>query len=129
MLSSNPNRKISLAFSGHHSNPTGPNTPLRAKLSARSRVTNLGIVILLGCCGLSLLINLRYILFGTGGSGGAYNPPPGFRDWKSFHGFTPERLKENIPDPIEGMDKLNHLVVVAGHAIWGESWKQRWMNE
>lgn len=42
------------------------------------------------------------------------------RDWKAVRALTPERLKENIPDPIDGMEKLGHLVVVAGHAVWGE---------
>lgn len=27
-------------------------------------------------------------------------------------------LKENLPDPVTGSDKLTHLIMVAGHAVW-----------
>lgn len=88
---------------------------VRERLSARSRVTNLGILLLLGLASLSFLLNLHYM--STGGR--AARLPPGFGSWTSFHGLTPQMLKENLPPPPLGSDKLSHLVVVPGHAIWG----------
>lgn len=92
---------------------------IRERLAARSRVTNLGVVLLLILTGLSALLNLRYML-SRGGSRGYASPPAGFSSWKSFHGFTPGSLLAQSPPPVNGTQNLSHLVVVAGHAIWGE---------
>lgn len=126
ILSGGRKSGISLALNG-----SGPSAPggisLRERLSARSRVTNLGILLLLGLCSLSVLINLRFMIFG--GRGARSLPPPGFGSWTTFHGLTPKMLSENQPLPAKGTEKLNHLVVVVGHAVWGGSlilaWKKR----
>lgn len=118
ILSGGRKSGISLALNG-----SGPSAPggisLRERLSARSRVTNLGILLLLGLCSLSVLLNLRFMIFG--GRGARSLPPPGFGSWTTFHGLTPKMLSENQPLPAKGTEKLNHLVVVVGHAVWGGS--------
>lgn len=100
---------ISLALNGGSGQPGG--VSLHDRLSARSRVTNLGIVLLLGFAGFSALLNLRYMLF--------YHPTadttPGFIE---FHGATPKLLTASAPPPRSGTEHLNHLVIVTGHAIW-----------
>ncbi|PWN27754.1 hypothetical protein BDZ90DRAFT_232149 [Jaminaea rosea] len=119
---------ISLAFS--NGSATGPNAPLRDRLAARSRVTNLGIVLLLSATALSMLLNLRYLALG-----GASRPPRGFASWSSFHGTTPDELKANLPAPPPGSNRLDHLVIVTGHAIWagcdfeGRSKDENWILE
>lgn len=120
MLSGGRKSGISLALNGG-----GPSAPgaiaLRERLSARSRVTNLGILLLLGVCSLSVLMNLRFILFSRGGRATGNNlPPPGFGSWTTFHGLTPKMLQENQPQPATGSENLNHLVLVVGHAVWGK---------
>ncbi|PWN43720.1 hypothetical protein IE81DRAFT_322129 [Ceraceosorus guamensis] len=89
---------------------------LRAQLSARSRVTNLGVVLLLAVACASLLLNLRYAIAGSRHVRGL--PPPGFGSWESFHGLTPSTLLDSLPPPAKGADALNHLVIVTGHAVW-----------
>ncbi|KAJ1032683.1 hypothetical protein NDA16_000705 [Ustilago loliicola] len=103
---------ISLALNGGSGQPGG--VSLHDRLSARSRVTNLGILLLLGFAGFSALLNLRYMLFSRGGN----SPPLGLSSWQSFHGYTPDQLSASVPPPRNGTDHLNHLVIVTGHAIW-----------
>lgn len=120
---------ISLAFN-NGINGSGPHAPLRDRLAARSRVTNLGIVLLLSATALSVLLNLRYLALG-----GASRPPKGFASWSSFHGTTPAELKANLPSPPPGSNKLDHLVIVTGHAVWagcdfeGRSKDENWILE
>jgi hypothetical protein len=94
--------------------------PLRARLSARSRLTNLGVLLLSFSLAFSLLLHLRALL--RSGAVPLFRgiPPPGFGSWSSFHGLTPANLALNVPKPAEGAEKLDHLVVVVGHAVWGE---------
>jgi hypothetical protein len=119
---------ISLALNGN-GHPSSPgNISVRERLSARSRVTNLGILLLLGFASFSLLLNLRSLLKHR--SNYSQIPPPGFGSWETFHGLTPQMLKENLPDPYSGSEKLNHLVIVAGHAVWaGCHFSERENNE
>ncbi|SNX82576.1 uncharacterized protein MEPE_01282 [Melanopsichium pennsylvanicum] len=102
---------ISLALNGGSSQP-GSGLSLHERLSARSRVTNLGIVLLLGLAGLSALLNLRFMLFSH------HQPPSIPQGFIEFHGQTPYSLSSSVPPPRNGADHLNHLVVVTGHAIW-----------
>ena len=108
---------ISLALNGN-GHPSAPGSvSIRERLSARSRVTNLGILLLLGVASLSMLLNFRFLV-SSHRSKYAPLPPPGFGSWETFHGLTPQMLKENVPKPQKGTEKLNHLVIVAGHAVW-----------
>ncbi|KAN0061142.1 hypothetical protein ACQY0O_006877 [Thecaphora frezii] len=114
LLSASRKPGISHALNGNAGQPGS--VSLHDRLSARSRVTNLGIVLLLGFASLSALINLRYMLFGA--QGGQSAPPPGFASWDTFHGYTPDSLRDAVPPPRKGIEMLNHLVLVPGHAIW-----------
>ncbi|GAC97065.1 hypothetical protein PHSY_004649 [Pseudozyma hubeiensis SY62] len=100
---------ISLALNGGSGQPGG--VSLHDRLSARSRVTNLGVVLLLGFAGFSALLNLRYMLFNR-------SHPAIPQSYIEFNGRTPELLSNSVPPPRTGTDHLNHLVIVTGHAIW-----------
>ena len=120
---------ISLALNGGGGQPGG--VSLHDRLSARSRVTNLGVVLLLGFAALSGLMNLRYMLFSRHSNA----PPLGLHSWQSFHGYTPDQLSNSVPPPRNGTDHLNHLVIVTGHAIWagcdvkGKDRDENWVLE
>ena len=89
---------VSLALNGHSAHHAGTAiTSVRERLAARSRVTNLGILLLAGVATLSVLLNMRVYLFGR-----RYIPPPGFGSWTTFHGLTPTSLKNELPNPIKG---------------------------
>ena len=94
--------------------------PVRARLSARSRLTNLGVLLLACSLALSLLLHLRALLHSGAVPLFRGIPPPGFGSWSSFHGLTPANLARNVPKPADGAEKLDHLVVVVGHAVWCE---------
>ena len=100
---------ISLALNGGSGQPGG--VSLHDRLSARSRVTNLGILLLLGFASFSALLNLRYLLFHRSPA----SIPQGYIE---FNGRTPQLLSASVPPPRTGTDHLNHLVIVTGHAIW-----------
>jgi hypothetical protein len=91
--------------------------PWRQRLGARSRVTNLGILLLLSFSVLSLFLNLRLWLSSGDPRG---HPPKGWASWDTFFGDTPDTLLNSLPEPAKGTENLNHLIVVVGHAIWGE---------
>lgn len=121
---------ISLAFNGA-ANPAGPYLPIRDRLAARSRVTNLGVVLLLVAIAFSAMLNLHYLLAGAASS----KPPKGFGSWTSYHGTTPDELKASLPPPPPGSNNLDHLVIVVGHAVWagcdfkGRSKDENWILE
>lgn len=77
----------------------------------------------------SALLNIRY--FFAGGN----RPPPGFGTWTSFHGTTPDELRASLPAPPLGSNKLDHLVIVVGHAVWagcdfdGRTKDENWILE
>ncbi|CAE6414831.1 unnamed protein product [Rhizoctonia solani] len=84
---------------------TSPGGSLRERLLSRSRVTNLGMV-LVGCVlGLSLLSNLRYIYLLHG-----YESNPRI-------GTTPKLITDTVSYN-HSESQLDHLIMVAGHAIW-----------
>ena len=72
-------------------------------LSTRSRITNLGVLLLVGLLFLSLTLNVRRWTWDMGGLDGW---PPGVGVYKSIED-TIERTKE--------MRELDHLIVVPGH--------------
>ncbi|CAD6885378.1 unnamed protein product [Tilletia laevis] len=109
----------SAAAGGGSSAGGSPNPVLRDRLAARSRVTNLGVVLLIAFLALSVLVNLR-TMFVLHKSRSSFRgiPPPGFGSWESFHGLSPESLRITAADPINGTQDVNHLVLVVGHAVW-----------
>lgn len=121
---------FSLAFQGGANGIPGPNLPLRERLAARSRVTNLGILLLAAFTTFSVFFNLRYTFRGRSSI-----PPPGFGTWTTYHGSTPDELKANLPPPPHGSNHLDHLVIVVGHAVWagsdfsGRSLDENWILE
>lgn len=86
-------------------------TNLHVRLSARSRVTNLGVVLLLGALALSLLFHIRRPT--------VFIEAPRVLDTKDECKKTDFHMRDALP-PYPGEDKqpLQHLVIVAGHAIW-----------
>ncbi|KAG8762646.1 hypothetical protein FRC11_008242 [Ceratobasidium sp. 423] len=82
---------------------TSPGGSLRERLLSRSRVTNLGLV-LIGCVlGLSLLSNLRHVYL--------------LRGYESA-GRTTSKLITDTVSYNHSESQLDHLIMVAGHAIW-----------
>ncbi|KAG1864422.1 hypothetical protein F4604DRAFT_1783416 [Suillus subluteus] len=71
-------------------------------LRARSRFTNLSIIVLAGCFCVSFLYNLAFI-FSSSPSLAAYTPPQSILS----------TIARNAT-----LENLSHLVIVPGHAIW-----------
>ncbi|CAE6481606.1 unnamed protein product [Rhizoctonia solani] len=97
----NPRRYQSLSRQSY----SGPGGSLRDRLLSRSRVTNLGLVLIGSVLALSLLSNLRYIylLHGYESDGRMVNTPQLITDTVSYNHSESE---------------LDHLIMVPGHAIW-----------
>ncbi|KAK0566629.1 hypothetical protein OC861_003152 [Tilletia horrida] len=119
IFSSSSTSQRPYSSAGTTASASGSEPPLRDRLAQRSRVTNLGIVLLLSLLSLSVLLNLRssYLLHRTKHSFHGI-PPPGFSTWASFHGLTPDSIRATAAEPINGTQNLNHLVLVVGHAVW-----------
>lgn len=84
-----------------HFKPTSPRRQLVDTLRRQSRLTNLGVVLLVGACSISVLLNLRYWI-----STPNYNLPPSYPlDWQ-----TVDRPTER--------ERLAHLIIVPCHSIW-----------
>lgn len=82
---------------------------IHSRAAARSRVTNLGVGLLIAALTISLLFNLR----GSGAPAAAPSSP--------LHTETHEAAelpREDVPALPSGVVPLRHLVVVAGHGIW-----------
>ncbi|CAE6459224.1 unnamed protein product [Rhizoctonia solani] len=92
-----PNYRRPPALSRHSYTPVGS---LRERLLSRSRVTNLGLVLISCVLGLSLLSNLRHAYLSRG-----YTT-------RTFQSIT-DTVSYNHSEP-----ELDHLIMVAGHAIW-----------
>lgn len=75
-------------------------------LLSRARVTNLGLCILIASAALSVLVNLGYFFAGgSSSSRSRWNPS------------LPEAILATVARDVE-LQKLDHLVIVPGHAIW-----------
>ena len=79
-------------------------------LARRSRITNLGVLLLASCFAISLLLNLRY--------------------WTFHHSLFPDpysaKLQLATVDRPPTRNNLDHLIVVPCHAIWrgSNSWSR-----
>lgn len=92
----------------YHSRPLSRQThvvSLRDRLLSRSRVTHLGLVIIGSILGLSLFTNLRYIFLLH-----RY-------ETQASVATTPQLIADTISYN-HSESRLDHLIVVAGHAIW-----------
>lgn len=78
---------------------------LRDRLLSRSRATNLAVLIFSLILGISLISNLRYLFL--------------LSRVKSTQGFvdTPQLIADTISYNYS-LSHLDHLIIVAGHAIW-----------
>ena len=84
---------------------------LRARLAARSRVTNLGVVMLTIALVISMLLNMRH----TTRIVKVPIPPATGVECPEHFG----NVRTLLPVlPGYGKVKLTHLVIVAGHAVW-----------
>ena len=97
-----------------HFNPTSPRSQLLDSLRKQSRLTNLGVVLLIGACSISILLNVRY--------------------WLSTPQLSPlYPLKLRTVDRPTERKHLNHLIIVPCHSIWTgtTSWSEEkdWMLE
>lgn len=95
----------------------------RGRLAARSRVTNLGIIILL-LFGLgSLFLNFRHW---TSLTTARLAAPPSSAANPAEASEQTESVKTLAPAPAAGMEELDHLVIVVGQAVWaGRSFEGR----
>jgi hypothetical protein len=100
-----------------HFKPTSPRRQLLDTLRKQSRLTNLGVVLLIGACSISILLNLRY--------------------WMSvpYHRQIPPlySLDMRTVDRPTQRERLTHLIIVPCHSIWtgANSWSEEkdWMLE
>jgi hypothetical protein len=76
------------------------------RLRGRTRLTNLGVSLILGLLGLSVLFNLR-----------SWSSPQFDRPHIPLGRSTSESIEATIERSPE-ISSLTHLVMVAGHAIW-----------
>jgi len=84
---------------------------MQARMSARSRVTNLGVALLLGALALSLLFNFRRPT--------VFVEVPRVLAAKDDCKKKDFHMRDALPKyPGEDKQPLQHLVIVAGHAIW-----------
>ena len=89
-------------------------------LSGRSRLTNLGVLLLaaLGC--VSFLYNLAFIF---SSSASPYSSDVG------FVGYAPPGSILATIRRDETLERLSHLIVVPGHAIWSGSKRDEVLDE
>lgn len=87
---------------------------IHSRLAARSRVTNLGVLLLSLALVLSLLWNTR--------SKEVVVTRPATSEVRVENSFGVGNIRKMLPpSPAEGNTPLTHLIVVAGHAIWSMS--------
>lgn len=96
--------------------PNGGNNKLSNLLRSRTRVTNLAMLLLLSILSFSLLTNLQHWLHSVDSpiwqkesDGLASRLGTGLRTFKS--------IEDTIPKMDDELSELDHLIVVAGHAI------------
>ncbi|WFD30582.1 hypothetical protein MSPP1_001603 [Malassezia sp. CBS 17886] len=82
---------------------------LRVTLASRSRVTNLGVVLLAAALVISLLFNMRRKTL--------FVELPGMEPQEAMFPAPTVNLRMSLP-PLRDAMPLSHLIVVAGHAVW-----------
>jgi hypothetical protein len=97
------------------------NRSILHQLRARTRLTNLAVLLLISTMGCSLLLNAAYVLSGPVRPG--YSRAHNSESWIELS--TAEQVRSGIPLSIETtierdarFVELDHLVMVPGHAIW-----------
>lgn len=111
-----------------------PGNGWRARLASRSRVTNLGIGLLLAFASLSTLVNLlqwsrsaHVVQVPSSSSSAALRSS---LEKTRKNDTLPALVHELAPPPRPGAEKLDHLVVVPGHAIWmGSAFEGRFTDD
>lgn len=100
-----------------HFKPTSPRRQLVDTLRKQSRLTNLGVFLLIGTCAVSILLNLRY-----------WMSLPYHRQFPSLN-----PLDQTTLDRPTEREHLNHLIIVPCHSIWTgtNSWSEErdWILE
>lgn len=96
----NPNVKRYKYRSLSHQSPVGS---LRERLLTRSRITNLGAIIFACILAISLFSNLRYAFLLSRAAQRFTTTPALIADTVSYN---------------DSISTLDHLIIVAGHAIW-----------
>lgn len=89
-------------------------------LSGRSRLTNLGVLLLAACGCISFLYNLAYI-FSSSSSPSSLSG--------GFLGYAPPASILATIHRDEMLGHLSHLIVVPGHAIWKGSKPEEVLDE
>lgn len=121
-----PNRNTGRFITGPTT--TGPlfassSVSLRDRLRTRARLTNLAVGLILLALALSVIGNIHYYLYPTPGNGwhdqlralaagGMDRGTPA-----ATTGETPASIETTI-ERTDALRTLDHLVIVAGHAIW-----------
>ena len=91
---------------------TSPRKKVIETLTRRSRLTNLGVLLISGLCTISLLLNLRYWTFYT---------TPGHA------GLHPALLPIATVNRSSSRQSLNHLILVPCHSVWRG--RSSWLKE
>lgn len=92
-------------------------------LSGRSRLTNLGVLLLIGFGCISFLYNLAFIFSSSSTSPYASG---------GFVGYAPAPAPGSILATIRRdatLERLSHLVIVPGHAVWSGSRRDEALDE
>lgn len=105
-----------------HRTNTHPFNDISLTLTRRSRLTNLGVVVLLGIALVSILFNLSYHFSLSRGS------RPGFGFGFGSRGRGPKSILLTVGRQTEFKD-LNHLIIVPGHAIWNDGDPSRVLDD
>lgn len=80
-----------------------------ARLKARSRVTNLAVVIICSIASVSLALNVYVLLFRSSSAYYDYDSAPS----------TPLSFSRDVSSAVDqSIRELSHLIVVPGHGIW-----------
>jgi len=88
-------------------NPPSPRRQLIETLTRRSRITNLGVFLLIAACVISVLLNLHH--------------------WASLHPGGDYALQHTTVHRPATRKDLKHLIMVPCHSIWKGT--QSWLEE
>lgn len=111
--------------SGPYGGPLTPREHLGQVLRARSRITNLGVYLILGVLAFSVLANIRSWLEGSGvhwasDRDGVWHPlsnPPGKHIPMPSH--LPRSALDTLAPLSPELENVSHLIVVAGYVTAG----------